>query len=244
MGTQAEDAVVHERKVDAQGRAYATGKRKNAIARVWIKPGKGKITINGRDQEVYFARPVLRMMIAQPLELADRARPVRRHRHRAKARASPARPARPSRHLQGADLLRARPARRAEAARPPDPRQPRRGAEEVRQGQGPTQLPVLEALSRARQLAFADGALRETGAPFFFASDSGITTMTHTVFIDGEAGTTGLQIRERLARPQRPGGGLHRSGAAQGRRRARRAAERRRRGVLCLPDDAARRPSA
>ena len=59
-------------KLDAQGRAYATGKRKNAVARVWIKPGKGKITINGRDQEVYFARPVLRMMIAQPLEVANR----------------------------------------------------------------------------------------------------------------------------------------------------------------------------
>ncbi len=50
LGTQAEETVVHERKVDAQGRAYATGKRKNAIARVWIKPGKGVITINGRDQ--------------------------------------------------------------------------------------------------------------------------------------------------------------------------------------------------
>ena len=71
MGTQAE-APVHERKVDAQGRAYATGKRKNAIARVWVKPGKGKITINGRDQEIYFARPVLRMMLAQPFELSDR----------------------------------------------------------------------------------------------------------------------------------------------------------------------------
>src|ERR1700727_1912920 len=59
--------------IDAQGRAYATGKRKNAIARVWIKPGKGKITVNGRDQEIYFARPVLRMMIAQPLEVANRA---------------------------------------------------------------------------------------------------------------------------------------------------------------------------
>jgi len=65
-------APVYERRVDAQGRAYATGKRKNAIARVWIKPGKGKITINGRDQEVYFARPVLRMMIAQPLQVTDR----------------------------------------------------------------------------------------------------------------------------------------------------------------------------
>jgi small subunit ribosomal protein S9 len=71
LGTQAEPAV-REPKIDAQGRAYATGKRKNAVARVWIKPGKGKITINGRDQEVYFARPVLRMMIAQPMQIADR----------------------------------------------------------------------------------------------------------------------------------------------------------------------------
>jgi len=71
LGTQAEPAV-REPKIDAQGRAYATGKRKNAVARVWIKPGKGTITINGRDQEVYFARPVLRMMIAQPLQIADR----------------------------------------------------------------------------------------------------------------------------------------------------------------------------
>ena len=61
-----------EPKIDALGRAYATGKRKNAIAKVWIKPGKGKITINGRDQEVYFARPVLRMMIAQPFQVTDR----------------------------------------------------------------------------------------------------------------------------------------------------------------------------
>jgi small subunit ribosomal protein S9 len=67
MGTAAEDAIVREPKIDAQGRSYATGKRKNAVARVWIKPGKGQITINGRDQEIYFARPVLRMMIAQPL---------------------------------------------------------------------------------------------------------------------------------------------------------------------------------
>jgi small subunit ribosomal protein S9 len=58
--------------LDAYGRAYATGKRKNAVARVWIKPGSGKITINDRTQEVYFARPVLRMMIAQPLKLTDR----------------------------------------------------------------------------------------------------------------------------------------------------------------------------
>ncbi|MDQ7020177.1 MAG: 30S ribosomal protein S9 [Robiginitomaculum sp.] len=54
------------------GRAYATGKRKDAVARVWIKPGSGKITINGRDQETYFARPVLRMMLQQPFEAAER----------------------------------------------------------------------------------------------------------------------------------------------------------------------------
>jgi small subunit ribosomal protein S9 len=64
--------VAAEQKIDAQGRAYATGKRKNAIARVWLKPGKGTITINGRDQETYFARPVLRMMIAQPLQVSER----------------------------------------------------------------------------------------------------------------------------------------------------------------------------
>jgi small subunit ribosomal protein S9 len=61
---------VHERKVDAQGRAYATGKRKNAVARVWIKPGSGKIIVNGRELPVYFARPVLRMIINQPFEAA------------------------------------------------------------------------------------------------------------------------------------------------------------------------------
>jgi len=61
---------VHVRKVDAQGRAYATGKRKNAVARVWIKPGSGKITVNGRELPVYFARPVLRMIINQPFEAA------------------------------------------------------------------------------------------------------------------------------------------------------------------------------
>ncbi|MEZ6001091.1 MAG: 30S ribosomal protein S9 [Hyphomonas sp.] len=61
-----------EPKIDAQGRAYGTGRRKEAVARVWIKPGSGKITINGRDQEQYFARPVLRMVIAQPLIEAGR----------------------------------------------------------------------------------------------------------------------------------------------------------------------------
>ncbi|MDO8297076.1 MAG: 30S ribosomal protein S9 [Caulobacter sp.] len=66
------EAAPAVQKLDKFGRAYATGKRKNAIARVWIKPGKGSITINGRDQEVYFARPVLRMMLAQPFQVTDR----------------------------------------------------------------------------------------------------------------------------------------------------------------------------
>lgn len=66
------DAPKRERKLDKFGRAYATGKRKNAIARVWIKPGKGKITVNGRELKVYFARPVLQMVVNQPFAVADR----------------------------------------------------------------------------------------------------------------------------------------------------------------------------
>ncbi len=67
-----EKKIVYVQKLDAQGRAYATGKRKNAIARVWIKPGNGKITVNDRDLTVYFARPVLRMLIHQPLDIVSR----------------------------------------------------------------------------------------------------------------------------------------------------------------------------
>jgi small subunit ribosomal protein S9 len=65
-------AELRERKVDNLGRSYATGKRKNAIARVWVKPGKGKITINGKASDDYFARPVLRMMINQPFKVTER----------------------------------------------------------------------------------------------------------------------------------------------------------------------------
>jgi small subunit ribosomal protein S9 len=68
----APDAPVHVQKLDKLGRAYATGKRKNAVARVWIKPGSGKVTVNGRALDVYFARPVLRMILKQPLEIANR----------------------------------------------------------------------------------------------------------------------------------------------------------------------------
>ena len=68
----AESAPEYVQKLDAQGRAYSTGKRKNAIARVWVKPGTGKITVNGRDQEIYFARPTLRLVINQPFGVTDR----------------------------------------------------------------------------------------------------------------------------------------------------------------------------
>jgi len=73
LKTASPEAPKYEKKVDAQGRAYATGKRKNAVARVWIKPGSGKITVNTRTVEVFFARPVLRMLIQQPLVAAARA---------------------------------------------------------------------------------------------------------------------------------------------------------------------------
>ena len=72
QATQPAAATEAKPKLDTQGRAYATGKRKNAVARVWIKPGPGKITINGRDSPIYFARPVLRMLLNQPFVVANR----------------------------------------------------------------------------------------------------------------------------------------------------------------------------
>ena len=65
-------AVIREQELDAQGRAYATGRRKDAVARVWIKPGSGKIVVNGRDQTIYFARPSLRLVINQPFDVSER----------------------------------------------------------------------------------------------------------------------------------------------------------------------------
>jgi small subunit ribosomal protein S9 len=67
-----EAAPLREQQLDKYGRAYATGRRKDAIARVWLKPGSGKIVINGREQEVYFARPTLRLVINQPFGVAGR----------------------------------------------------------------------------------------------------------------------------------------------------------------------------
>ena len=68
----AEAAPLREQQLDKYGRAYATGRRKDAVARVWLKPGSGKIVVNGREQEVYFARPTLRLVINQPFDIADR----------------------------------------------------------------------------------------------------------------------------------------------------------------------------
>ncbi|MBX7513974.1 MULTISPECIES: 30S ribosomal protein S9 [Qipengyuania] len=66
------DVPLREQELDAQGRAYATGRRKDATARVWLVPGSGKVTVNGRDQEVYFARPTLRLVIDQPFAITER----------------------------------------------------------------------------------------------------------------------------------------------------------------------------
>ncbi|WP_316859595.1 30S ribosomal protein S9 [uncultured Cohaesibacter sp.] len=73
VGVEAEDAApVHVQKLDAYGRAYATGRRKDAVARVWIKPGSGKITVNKKEFTQYFGRPVLQMVLKQPIVAADR----------------------------------------------------------------------------------------------------------------------------------------------------------------------------
>jgi len=66
------DAPVYTQKLDEYGRAYATGKRKDAVARVWLKPGSGKVTVNGKGYSEYFARPVLQMVLRQPVEAAER----------------------------------------------------------------------------------------------------------------------------------------------------------------------------
>jgi small subunit ribosomal protein S9 len=67
------EAPLREQQLDKFGRAYATGRRKDAVARVWLKPGSGKIEVNGRDQETYFARPSLRLVINQPFDVAERS---------------------------------------------------------------------------------------------------------------------------------------------------------------------------
>jgi small subunit ribosomal protein S9 len=70
-GAETETVIVREPVRDAQGRAYATGKRKDAVARVWVKPGHGKVVVNGKEMAQYFARPVLQMVIGQPFTVAN-----------------------------------------------------------------------------------------------------------------------------------------------------------------------------
>ena len=72
LAPAAPPAPLRDKEIDAQGRSYATGRRKDAVARVWIKPGSGKVTVNGRDQEVYFARATLRLVINQPFRISER----------------------------------------------------------------------------------------------------------------------------------------------------------------------------
>ena len=67
-----EAAPLREQQLDKYGRAYATGRRKDAVARVWLKPGTGKIEVDGRDQSIYFARPTLRLVINQPFDISER----------------------------------------------------------------------------------------------------------------------------------------------------------------------------
>ncbi|MFV0368567.1 MAG: 30S ribosomal protein S9 [Hyphomicrobiaceae bacterium] len=73
LAEKAQDAPVHVQKLDQYGRAYATGKRKDAVARVWLKPGNGRITVNDKEYTTYFGRPVLQMLLLQPINAAGRA---------------------------------------------------------------------------------------------------------------------------------------------------------------------------
>ena len=157
----APEAPKYEKKVDAQGRAYATGKRKNAVARVWIKPGSGKILINTKAVEVFFARPVLRMLIQQPL-----IQPIAAGNTMSPARcpvaavgAGGCRAPRLPKALTyfEPDLRRALKQRRI-----PDARPARGRTQEVRSRKGPALLPVLETLTRIIQNV--KGA--PDGAPF------------------------------------------------------------------------------
>jgi hypothetical protein len=137
--------VLREQQLDKRPRLChrpPQGRRRARLAQA----GLGQDQVNGRDQEVYFARPTLRLVINQPFDVTDRAASMTSSR-RSRAAACRARPARSARHRPGADPLRAGAAHDGQARRLPDPRQPRRRAQEVRPRQGPPQLPVLEALA-------------------------------------------------------------------------------------------------
>ena len=136
-------------KMDAKGRSYATGRRKNAVARVWLKRGAGRITVNGKPVDIYFARATLRMMIQQPLVASNR-----RDQFDIECTVSGgglrARPVRFAMAFRARSPTLSRTCVRPEEGRFHDPRQPRRRTQEIRPCQGAPQLPVLEALSRNR----------------------------------------------------------------------------------------------
>ena len=131
------ETPLREQQIDKQGRAYATGRRKDAVARVWLKPGSGKIVVNGREQETYFARPTLRLVINQPFDIAER-----RGQYDVVATVTGgglSGQAGAVKHgiQPGADPLRAGASPGGQAGRLPDPRQPRGRAQEIRPRQGP-----------------------------------------------------------------------------------------------------------
>ena len=156
-------------KLDKQGRAYATGKRKNAVARVWIKPGKGQATVNGKALDVYFARPVLRMILNQPLVVANRFGQYDLTVTVAGGGLSGQAGA--VRHGLAKALTYYEPELRAPAEERglPHPRLARRRAQEVRPRQGPPQLPVLEALRRGE----IQGSERAASAALFVEGQGG-----------------------------------------------------------------------
>ena len=143
-------APKYVQKLDKHGRAYATGKRKDAVARVWLKPGTGKIPINDRAVKVYFARPVLRMLIRQPLVGSEPQGPIRRDLQGFRRwTVGPGRCG-SSRAFEGVDASRAGTAQRPQAWRLPDPQLARGRAQEIRPRQSTSHLPILQALAAAR----------------------------------------------------------------------------------------------
>ena len=151
-------------KLDKQGRAYATGKRKDAVARVWVKLGAGKILINDRPVETYFARPVLRMLISAAAGRSQSPGAIRRSLHRFRRwTVGPGRCG-SSRPVEGVDASRARSAQCPQAWRLPDARLACCGAQEIRPRQSASQLPILQALAAARvRTLCASGCLPEQG---------------------------------------------------------------------------------
>jgi small subunit ribosomal protein S9 len=141
------EAAPREPSRDKLGRSYATGKRKDAVARVWIKPGSGKVVVNGKEMATYFARPVLQMILRQPFQVAGVENQFDVMATVAGGGLSGQAGAVKHGISKALQLYEPGSARRAEGGGLPDPRQPRGGTEEVRQAQGAPQLPVLQALS-------------------------------------------------------------------------------------------------